>query len=424
MNAHKNDIENFCKSQGCNAETRRKAVEYLHTVRTKEARLKSVNAMVPGCAYLASQRLQTNEITLDVAIRKSCLKRAEFEKELETIRSLLPDDTSPKRRERRMREYDDLIRKYRLSVSRMSLDRWFGEVESEVSSAGRRKIDVGSVLGRCAIFLWLYNVTQEEPLNQRDFVADNDLDSGNFKTIFSSIQHQCRNLEKKISLESERPPEPPAPFQLPVTTPKTSTRKRPLRELPSRDIKRPKIVELEPVGMNTPTQTRSQTTASTDVEMLPPPFPTKTPSRRPGPFGENPTPSSSRQQLSDIRANATGSASPTRRPQVLLETPRAEPVTPSRRKSTRVDAAIPESPSRISRTPHQTRSEDVMDVDSPSSEDEEDVEDMPLPRRYRPVFRDRDQWNAWDPQLKSDCKRGKTLIQKRIELYGNPFEAS
>ena len=104
--------------------------------------------------------MQTNEITLDVAIKKSCMKRAEFEKELETIRGLLPDESSPKRRERRMGEYDELIQRYQPSASRAALDRWLGEAESLVSSAGRRKIDVGSVLGRSAIFLWLFDTIQ------------------------------------------------------------------------------------------------------------------------------------------------------------------------------------------------------------------------------------------------------------------------
>ena len=270
---------------------------------------------------------------------------------------------------------------------------------------------------------------QEEPLSREDFVTDNNLDPTNFNTIFSSINRQCKDLETKILQEKERPPEPAIPFRLPVATPKTSTRKRPLRDLPSRDTpKRLKVVELQPGGMNTPTQTRPHVTTSVDVEMLPPPFPTKTPSKRPGPFGENPTPSSSRQQLSVLRSNATGLKSPTRRSQDP-GTPRVDPVTPSRRKSTRVEVAVPGSPSRTSRTPQQTRSEDLMDVDSqldsPSSGDDEGVEeDMPLPRRYRPVFHDHDQWNSWDPQLRSDWQRGKALIQKRIALYGHPFEMS
>ncbi|KAL0581323.1 hypothetical protein V5O48_000699 [Marasmius crinis-equi] len=436
MNAYKHELKQFCSSQGCSSETREKGIDYLESVHAKVAGQRITgNALVPICAYLASQRLQNNEISREAAVKKSCLNRPQFDKEFETIRGLLPDDTARARKGRRMGEYDQLIKRH--GVSRLKdLDRWLEEVEAEVSSGGRRRLDVGSVHGRCAIFFWVLGILENEPPDQQKFIIQNNLDHTNFAKLIAMLNRQCKGLEEKMQEEKARLPVPTMPFTLPSappTSPRKSPQKRPLRELPSRGSpKRPKLAE--PASEEPASQSQLPVVPPTDdVEMLPPSLPPKTPSKRLGPFGDAKTPSS--HQLLQLKARATGSESPSRRSQALhvrLDTPHTDHVTPSRRRSTRTDATRPQSPSRSLQTPEQSFAAELMDVDcpsdAPSSDEEEEVEvveeEIPLPRRFRPVFRDRQQWYNSDPLLSEDWKRAKKASQRRTERYGHPFGAS
>ncbi|KAG7091043.1 hypothetical protein E1B28_010103 [Marasmius oreades] len=426
MNNHKQELERFCADQGCSEETFQKALNYLQSAHAKRAGQRTTgNSLVPGCAYLASQRLQNNEISKDAARRKSCLTPAIFEKECENIRKLLPVDNASSRQGRRMRGYEQLIQRYRPSVSRATFHHWLHEVENKLSSS--RSFDWESVVAKCAIFFWVYEVVEDKSLNKHEFADENQVDRGNLTAICSYLDRQCKNLRGSI-LEGTRSPSPtPIPSPLVVVTPRTSPRKSPLKRPLRAVLSRPspkKLRKSEPE----PEPESETPVPSNDVEMLPP-LP-KTPSKRTSLFGEHITPSSSRQML-DIPAHTTRNASPTRQPRralgsqsILPPSTPAELFTPSRRKSARIEAAVSHSPLRAAKTPRKIRREDLMrvDVDGTSSEDEEAEIDLPLSRRFRPVFRDRKLWCGGDPQLRTDWEKIKKLSQRRVELYGPSVE--
>ncbi|KAF9268682.1 hypothetical protein L218DRAFT_954130 [Marasmius fiardii PR-910] len=433
MNTHKQELERFCNDQGCRKETFQKALEYLQSVHAKRAGQRMTgNALVPSCAYLASQRLQNNEISKDAARKKSCLTAAVFDKEYENIRKLLPVDSASSRQGRKARGYEQLIQRYRPSASRADLHYWLSEVEKRQATSSKN-FDWESVTAKCATFFWVYDAIEDKSSNKHHFADENQIDRGNFTKICSYLDHLCKDLKDEILENIYSPPSESIPSPVLVTTaprnsPRQSPLKRPLRAVLSRDSpKKPKIAEPEPESVEIPAVSNPPAPVG-DVEMLPPP---KTPSKRIRLFGETGT-SSSAHRILDMQARTTGI---TPQSQKTLESPSipqprtpAEPFTPSRRKSARIEAALSESPSKASKTLRKTHSEDLMDVDSavdaPSSEDEKAEFDPPTSRRFRPVFHDRKQWSCGDPQLRIDWEGARTTSQRRVELYGHLFRES
>ena len=62
-------------------------------------------------------------------------------------------------------------------------------------------------------------------------------------------------------------------------------------------------------------------------------------------------------------------------------------------------------------------------LSQPSSElEESDVEELPPPRRFRPVYLESKQWNARDPRLAQIWKKAEMHKQALIKQCGHPLD--
>lgn len=92
-------------------------------------------------------------------------------------------------------------------------------------------------------------------------------------------------------------------------------------------------------------------------------------------------------------------------------------VTPVRRPETTVPSInVPLSPLKQSLPVTNTT------FDLPSSSEESDVDDLPPPRRFRPVYLDCKQWNARDPRLARIWKKAEMHKQTLIQKCGHPLD--
>ena len=111
----------------------------------------------------------------------------------------------------------------------------------------------------------------------------------------------------------------------------------------------------------------------------------------------------------------------------LLSKPILSPTPSSSRKTIKVTPAKkPETailPTNVPSSPLKRSlplTNDTLDL--PSSEEESEVEDLPPPRRFRPVYLDCKQWNARDPRLGRIWKKAEMHKQALIKQCGYPLD--
>jgi hypothetical protein len=78
-------------------------------------------------------------------------------------------------------------------------------------------------------------------------------------------------------------------------------------------------------------------------------------------------------------------------------------------------------------TPHASTHQDdgSMDVDAnaePPSSSDESEDEIPPPRRFRPVYLDHKQWFSRDPRLNRIWKQAEKQKRDMVQLHGHPFE--
>lgn len=117
--------------------------------------------------------------------------------------------------------------------------------------------------------------------------------------------------------------------------------------------------------------------------------------------------------LESIRQTRSMSSSPTK--------PLPGPSTP--RKAPRLASSPFKSPTKPQgpATPSRALKVEAMDDDASSSE-EEDHKPPPPRRRFRPVFRDQQQWAMCDPRLAELAKAAADFNQRMVKRFGLPFQ--
>ncbi|KAK7045650.1 hypothetical protein VNI00_007483 [Paramarasmius palmivorus] len=461
----KNELLGFC-----NAETIQKALQLIPIARSKTHRSAGynvpANAVVPICAYLASQQIQNNDVDMEAARNKASMNAKDFRNLCNIVQGLLEGELAEKKRKRRDKvTYDALIQEYTFSKSSAKVKGWLAEVEEELAELGRTGFDRTSTEVKCGVFLWVYgalevrctlqdppktmltrqNMQERNAPDMKEFASANGVEFLKLRRIYNDLDTYLTNLRKKIVNEYNKSTNSPNKLPLPSTTPTNTPRranKRALRPVITGDSpKRPRLaetpVEKEQLPSPPPAQPEFEPKpgSSKDVDMAPaPPLP-KTPSKRMiGPFA---TPSSRRtvKALDTLKGQATGSESPTRtstrrtpaNPKVTTrpESPLLETPSRSSRLVREPITGRSESPSRSTRKVQPLLVEDnAMDVDSPSSEDENEQPDTRRPsgRRFRPVFQDRKQWVMGDQRLNKIWADAEKQSRKRMEKFGFPFE--
>ncbi|ESK93624.1 hypothetical protein Moror_1522 [Moniliophthora roreri MCA 2997] len=443
----RNELRGFC-----NAQTQEKALELLPLARSKAGQTSGynvpVNAFIPICAYLASQHLQNNDVDMEAARNKASMSATLFKQNCDIIRRVLESQLAGKKRRGKV-TYEGLIEEH-ISSSSEKLPEWLARVEDGLAGMKKTYFNRNSSETKCAVFFWVYGVLEDRNVPLKEIVGSYKVDENKTKVLLSDLGRYFRDIRKEISdyarfARSNSASKVPLPPTTPRTSPRKSPNKRVLREVITGDS--PKKLRVAEADTNTEKQPPSLSSpepvagSSKDVDMAPPP---KTPSRRNmGPFPEHVTPSS-RDTLNMLAEKGKVSTSPSRmstrktpattttstaRPlpiSLLVEPTPYTPTRSSRRIAVAQATAEPASPwSRQRGSPRKISlvDEDAMDVDAPSSEDEEEsIPEAPIGRRYRPVFQDRRQWDDGCPGLHLLWKRAQETNRQRIKKHGYPFE--
>ncbi|KAJ7078546.1 hypothetical protein B0H15DRAFT_804770 [Mycena belliarum] len=348
-----------------------------------------------ACAYIASQNLNNTHVTIQAAQVASCQSMPKFRKLLLVVEKAI---AGRKPARRAPLKFGALISAHcsRIPLSAVPL---MDGVDVKVVKV-LESIDDGEISDdeiTCAVFAWFCNLVEGIPADSLEDTYD--LSSANMRQLSKILKKICgRAFEAKIREEYKQLRASPAKSA--STSPRKSPTK-PLRELPTRDSP----------------QKRKVTFPDADDDLPMPDSPTKRPKLA------QPTASSSLITLESIReremrTTRSMSGSPTK-PGPAPSTPRRALRTYSRSPSKSQAAATPTRPVKLLR---QVDMELDTPAEPPSSDASSDEDTTPPPRRrFRPIFRDQQQWAMRDPRLAKLARAAAEHHTRMVSLYGAPF---
>ncbi|KIK69781.1 hypothetical protein GYMLUDRAFT_255048 [Collybiopsis luxurians FD-317 M1] len=378
MSQHDSQLLKLCGDRG---QTFQRAKELLHLANAKTLpgsgyALNELSTGLPAaCALIASEELKNQVVDFPTAQGNSCLKKQDFARCLKQVRAALDasnlDDRPRTRSQPGPRiSYDSLAFKYDLPKKYgVRFPAWCWQAEAallelpEVKNTPRDNPEV-----KLAAFYW---VCEALKLDLHDDLASfaNANSAGSAsksRSFYFKLEDCCSGTREAIFKESQRPSDAPR-IRLPSYK---LSEKRTLRELPSKDSPKKRKLSSEHQAENlTPAfvgvfppersvsaarETHANTARVVEVDMLPPETPSKT--------RHDTSSSSSRNAFVSSRTPTQSNSRHHERPPFAVSSPAEEP----------------------------------MDVDSFVDGDDDEPSDQ---TRFRPVFLDRKQWTALDPNI-------------------------
>ncbi|KAF9061462.1 hypothetical protein BDP27DRAFT_1428984 [Rhodocollybia butyracea] len=382
MSQHDHLLQQLC---GTDAETFKRAQDLIYTVNAKTSQgsghsLRYPTGLPAACALIASEQLKNTTVELESARANACLKKPEFTKCLDDVRAALADVASSSPSNQRQTRsgnsnkasYQSLVEKYRTPYGGMFLS-WCVKAELRYFELGKGiNIARENPKIKYGIFNWVCKILK---VDTAAFIRDIGPGYDNARnSVATTMDTYCKSIRDAIKAESKQP------VDATRISPRKTTAKRALRELPSKDS--PKKPKLSPAPQDDEAIAAGP---STQVSAMPTPSPRKSPTkvtiREPD----------MRQKTAalDSDVEMTGVETPRRARAPEHSTSAfisSSPTRPSTRQSTRREPTpqLPPSP--------------VVDTEDMDVDDFVDHEYNPLPpRRFRPVFLDLHQWNAPDP---------------------------
>ncbi|KAG5646013.1 hypothetical protein DXG03_004615 [Asterophora parasitica] len=345
------------------------------------------------CAYIASTRLNSSDVTRKNAQVASCLKASDFDRILFLVKTAI---AGGRRSSVKKDIYDSLINTYAPTLHRQQLVDWMMAANRALIQSDNTFTSGDTTGGqelKHAIFFWTFNAVHgKNVMTQVDFTTEHHINAKIFTKLLNKLNGCCTSVKARIQNDIQVKRSPAKPV---ATTPRRSPKK--LRVLPSRDSPTKRKVVEQPVEPVEPTS---------DDEVLQALLP-ETPSKK---------------RKADLST----------RPAPTLIHPRQVPFPPLA-SSSRVtldspldDSTVPVSPQR-GRTEshsHSPLAENAMDVDDdgtqqlPSLPEESDDDSLPIRRRFRPVYLDHKQWYGIDKRLKRLWKQAERHKQNSNE---HPF---
>ncbi|KAH6911498.1 hypothetical protein BKA70DRAFT_1267885 [Coprinopsis sp. MPI-PUGE-AT-0042] len=335
--------------------------------------------LVPICGLLASEQLNNQDITVAAAQPASCLKKAQFQRAYQILKTVLGEQGASSRRA--PVGFKSLIDRYiPHSIQAARVQEYCQEVQAHF------KMQAPSSDMSCAIFHWVSTCAKVPHLPSIEEVAsDYKIPANTMDAFIKRLNKDLATTKRTIAQETRNKPSgAPSPTKAPsLVTPGRSG--RPKRELLSKQTvqKSPSKSRVDEEGDDdlplpeTPTKKRrldSEPSAQKSAARL---------------FESTIRASSSRATLDEVRTRSA-------------PTPQGSPL--------KRTATLPEP-------------EDVdMDDASSHSEGHEAVAKARSFKRFRPVYFDHLQWNARDPRLERLWKRREEQKQALITLHGHPFE--
>ncbi|KAI6096690.1 hypothetical protein EDD17DRAFT_39040 [Pisolithus thermaeus] len=429
---------------------RAKSILNLASVRTGRGTGFATNAAaLPAvAAYLASEQLNANEVSLQSAATAACVKPRVFEDMLKTVRAALQLDDGGDGRHGAGGDptYRSLATSHGVYPLKEAV-RWMELAEVTLPQVEMMKKRYGLHLMTCAIFFWVYNL-MGNALAEKPFCEDYNLTPTKFKNIVKGLDEHCGTVADIIqsthpktqaqstarAAASATKSPPTVSFQLPGLSPQKpkspikSAMKGKQRErelMMSRAASRKRAVAFSQ-PLNKPEDRGDM------LEM-----PTKR-RRIESPTKLTSLPLRGGETTSSVAGEDAGTATlpmaltgptPTR-----PSSPGNLPVlSPSRTRSSRTDATGPPSTPRRSRRLHTSNSNVPSPTRSSASAAVASTSSTltclpPVPpvthpcKWFYPVFVDQQQWVAKDPKVERMWADAVAHRTHMVDLYGHPLE--
>ncbi|KAI5985859.1 hypothetical protein EDD15DRAFT_2300439 [Pisolithus albus] len=397
-------------------------------------------ALPAVAAYLASEQLNANEVSLQSAATAACVKSRVFEDMLKTVRTALQLDDGGDGQHGSGGDatYASLVMSHGVYPAKEAV-RWMERAEGTLPQVEMMKKRYGSHLMTCAVFFWVYNL-MGNALAEKTFCVDYNLKLIKFKNILRGLDEHCgavadliRSAYPKIqaspSSTAASPSKLPSatPFQLPGLSPQ-----KPRSPIKSAMKGKERERELMMSRATSQKRTVAFSQSSFDDADLP-----ETPTKRRR--IESPTKSTSSPfKRGETTSSVPGEDNSTAAFRKALAGPSSgnSPVLPpSRLRDSRTDTAeLPSTPRRSHRLQtsntsaasptRSSTSTSAAVVSTPSTS--AGLPPAPPPtqprKRFYPVFVDQQQWVAKDPKVERMWADAAAHRTHMVGLYGHPLE--
>ncbi|KAI6157007.1 hypothetical protein BKA82DRAFT_142420 [Pisolithus tinctorius] len=402
-----------------------KSILNLASIRTGHGTGFVANAVVlPAvAAYLASEQLNANEVSLQSAATAACVKPRVFEDMLKTVRTALQldEDKDGQHGPGGDPTYQSLVACHGLYPPTEAVQ-WMEQAEDTLPQVEMMKRRYGLHVMTGAIFFWVYNL-MGNTLAEKMFCVDYNFKPIKFKNILKGLDEHCGTVADLIrsalpKIQASQSTVPPtassskfpsiAPFQLPSLSPQKSKspiksamkgkeRERELMMSRATSQKRTVVFSQSLLDLDEHVDVPETLTKKCRIES-----PTK-PSLRHGM-----TLSSVPHEDASIAAFQTALAGPAlARPQP--SSPRDPPAFPSPRTHNASPTQSPTSAAMTSTPSTSTHLPPVQPLTHPR-------------KRFYPIFMDQQQWVAKDPKVERIWADAVAHWTHMIELYGHPLE--
>ncbi|KAF9485749.1 hypothetical protein BDN70DRAFT_870609 [Pholiota conissans] len=424
MSGNKHLLDNFAISQ----ETKDLAIHLFNLAKLNTGEgsgwaVRELAAGIPAaCVLMAVERLNTGEVTRKSAQGSSCLKPKDFTRVYESTKAAVEQAERAT-----CITYKELYVKYKFEAITEFLVPWITQAENEVLTLGHQDDQTT----RCAVFFWVCNAIKPKALpDTHVFAKTHELPFKSFVSLLESLNQResgmRRNIQTAFKAQSRSPRKDTVPSQ-PNHTPSGTTHlpaDPAEQESPTRRSVRLNS-SAAPLQVATPTPSprkRHQLERSPTKVVQPPPI--RLPLGRKAPLRELPskdTPKKRPVEVSEITdkmdIDEALPQTPKKRrtdsifPIIIL----APPVTPSRpaafspgkKKSTIPLISLPE-PMRSS----PVKNQEILDDASMNSEDESEIEEPAIRRRFRPVYLEHKQWFSRDPRVETMLKKADKKLSR------------
>ncbi|KAH7905447.1 hypothetical protein BJ138DRAFT_1164751 [Hygrophoropsis aurantiaca] len=395
-------------------ETKDKAYKYLGLTQGRTGPgtgylLANVNALPILCAYLASQTLNNKEFTEKAALASACMSKSLFTKDLNIVRALVNAQTDQARFQDIT--YEALIRAHHVAPASEALD-WMEEVEATFPHADTSLKKYGLPTIKCVVFYWVTDAMEIHEVRETLLLENYNVNKTAFRTLYKTIDKSCEAIADMINEEMTRrqASRPSASQSKPSLSPKKS---------PSKPSLKGKSIELtpsKPTGQKRVIIARSRAQDFDDDTSFP-----DTPTKK----RKLDSPSKSITSSSPRKRTAVDTPSSTTSYHLAMNG--VNGASGNREESLSSKIAPPSfmSPIPGPSTPRKTRNHSTLPVEKSGDRDLEETDnarEQLLPRRFRPIFLEQQQWCNRDPKIQHIWKQADEHKSQMMALYGHPFE--
>ncbi|KAH7890666.1 hypothetical protein F5I97DRAFT_1837509 [Phlebopus sp. FC_14] len=185
-------------------------------------------AFLPAvCAYLASEGLNTTEVTLKSAAGSACVSQNEFSGIINTVRTALGASGANSHSQASAITYETLVDAYHI-VPRDEAVAWMQDAEDCIRSINLLRQRYGKNGVVCAVFYWVCQLMEEHAVEAKHLSQTfSGVSLTRLKTIVKTVDNHCDSVADAI--KSQLPQIRKAAFasastSTPMPTPKTKTK--------------------------------------------------------------------------------------------------------------------------------------------------------------------------------------------------------